>query len=67
MTLQNEETQNVKNFSPKVRSCYRVSILSNPANQKKILQVKKITKLPGNGIAESVKSCNLDQKGSFKA
>jgi hypothetical protein len=32
-----------------------------------LLQVKTITKLPGIGIAESVKSCNLQQKGSFKA
>ena len=32
-----------------------------------LLQVKTITKSPGNGIAESVKSCNLHQKGSFKA
>ena len=28
-----------------------------------LLEVKTITKLPGNGIAESVKSCNLHQKG----
>ena len=35
--------------------------------KKKLLQVKTITKSPGNGIAESVKSCNLQQKGSFKA
>ena len=32
-----------------------------------ILEIKTITKSPGNGIAESVKSCNLHQKGSFKA
>ena len=32
-----------------------------------LLQVKTITKSPGIGIAESVKSCNLHQKGSFKA
>ena len=32
-----------------------------------LLEVKTITKSPGNGIAESVKSCNLHQKGSFKA
>ena len=35
--------------------------------KKFLLQVKTITKLPRNGIAESVKSCNLHQKGSFKA
>ena len=51
----------------KVRSCYRVSILSNPADQKNLIKSKKITKSPGNGIAEPVKSCNLHQKGSFKA
>ena len=28
-----------------------------------LLEVKTITKSPGNGIAESVKSCNLHQKG----
>ena len=32
-----------------------------------LLQVKKITKSLGNGIAEFAKSCNLHQKGSFKA
>jgi hypothetical protein len=32
-----------------------------------LLQLKTITKSPGIGIAESVKSCNLHQKGSFKA
>ena len=32
-----------------------------------LLEVKTITKSPGNGIAESVKSCNLHQKGSLKA
>ena len=32
-----------------------------------LLQVKTTTKSPGNGIAESVKSCNLHKKGSFKA
>jgi hypothetical protein len=32
-----------------------------------LLQVKTITKSPGIGIAVSVKSCNLHQKGSFKA
>ena len=53
----------MSNMTPKVRSCYRVSILSNPADQK----VKTVTKSLGNGIAESVKSCNLHQKGSFKA
>jgi hypothetical protein len=30
-----------------------------------LLQVKTIKKSPGIGIAESVKSCNLHQKGSF--
>ena len=34
--------------------------------KKFLLEVKTITKSPGNGIAESVKSCNLHQKGSFK-
>jgi hypothetical protein len=32
-----------------------------------LLQVKTITKSPGTGIAESVKSCKRHQKGSFKA
>ena len=32
-----------------------------------LLQVKTITKLPRIGIAESVKSYNLHQKGSYKA
>ena len=35
--------------------------------KKILLQVKTITKSQGNGIAESVKSCNLHQKGGFKA
>ena len=35
--------------------------------KKLLLQVKTITKSPGNGIAESVKSSNLHQKGSLKA
>jgi hypothetical protein len=30
--------------------------------KKKLLEVKTITKSPGNGIAESVKSCNLHKK-----
>ena len=47
----------------KVRSCYRVSIPSNPAAQYFFKEVKTITKSPGNGIAESVKSCNLHQEG----
>ena len=50
----------------KVKSCYRVSILSNPADQTVFIEVKTITKSMGNGIAESFKSCNLHQKGSFK-
>jgi hypothetical protein len=32
-----------------------------------LLQVKTIKKSPRIGITESVKSCNLHQKGSFKA
>ena len=32
-----------------------------------LLQVKTITKSPEIGIAESVKACNVHQKGSFKA
>ena len=47
----------------KVRSCYRLSILSNPTVQYFLLKVKTITKLLEKGIAESVKSCNLHQKG----
>ena len=44
----------------KVRSCYRVK----PGGPKKfLLEVKTITKSPGNGIVESVKSGNLDKKG----
>ena len=47
-------------FYAKARSCYRdVSIPPNPAAQYFLLEVKTITKSPGNGIAESVKSCNL--------
>ena len=46
-----------------VRSCYRVSIPSNQAAKIFLLQVTTITKLLGNGIAESVKSCNLHKKG----
>ena len=43
----------------KVRSCYRVK----PGGPKNfLLEVKTITKSPGNGICESVKSCNLDKK-----
>ena len=37
-------------------------ITSNPADKKKILEVKAITNSHGNGIAESVKSCNLHNK-----
>ena len=33
--------------------------------KKMLLEVKTITKLPGNGIAESVKSCNLHKKAEF--
>ena len=51
------------NLFTKVRSCYRVSITSNQAAKKILLEVKTITKSPENGIAESVKSCNLHQKG----
>ena len=41
-----------------------MSIPSNPAAQYFfLLEVKAITKSPENGIAESVKSCNLNQKG----
>ena len=43
----------------KVRSCNCVSITSNPADECFLLEVKTITKPPRNGIAESVKSCNL--------
>ena len=43
----------------KVRSCYRVFITSNEATKNVLLEVKTITKSPENGIAESVKSCNL--------
>ena len=35
--------------------------------KKILLQVKTITTSPGNGFAESIKSCNLHQTGSFKA
>ena len=44
----------------KVRNCYRVK----PGGPKNfLLDVKTITKSPGDGIAASVKSCNLDKKG----
>ena len=44
------------------------SLLHQTKQPKKILlEVKTITKSPGNGIAESVKSCYIHQKGSFKA
>ena len=33
--------------------------------KKLLLQVKTITKSPGNGIAESVKSSNLHKKGTI--
>ena len=52
-----------KKREDKVRSCYGVSITSNQAAKKILLEVKTITKSPGNGIAESVKSCNLHKKG----
>ena len=46
-----------------------IASLFHQTKQPKIflLQVKTITKSPGNGIAESVLSCNLHQKDSFKA
>ena len=50
-----------------VKSYYCVSIPSNPADQKIFIASKTITKSPRNEIAEPVKSCNLHQKGSFKA
>jgi len=41
-----------------------VAIESNQVAQNFfLLEVKTITKSPGNGICESVKSCNLDKKG----
>ena len=39
--------------------------LQNQAAQKNLLVLKAITKLPGNGIAESVIFCNLHQKAEF--
>ena len=40
------------------------SLLRQTKQQKKILlEVKTITNSPGNGTAESVKSCNLQKKG----
>ena len=50
----------VNQICAKVRSCYRVK----PGGPKNFLfQVKTITKSPGNGIVECVKSSNLDKKG----
>ena len=42
------------------------SLLRQTKQPKKLLQVKTITKSLENGIAESGKSCYLDQKVSFK-
>ena len=53
---------NIIVWAPKVRSCYRVSITSNQAA--KIFYIRsKNNNNSGNGIAESVKSCNLHKKG----
>jgi hypothetical protein len=49
----------------KVKSYYRVSILSNQAAKNFFITSKNNNKIAG--ITESVKSCNLHQKGSFKA
>jgi hypothetical protein len=57
-----KRTYRFLNIPAKVRSCYRVSITSNQAAKKNLLEVKTITKSPGNGIAEFVKSCNLQKK-----
>ena len=56
-------------FDPEVKSEVAIASLFRQIQQPVIslLEVKTITKLPGNGIAESVKSCNLHQKGNFKA
>jgi hypothetical protein len=40
-----------------------LSIPENPAARYFLLEVKILTKSPGNVIAESVKSCSLHQKG----
>ena len=59
----------VSKVSQHVKSEIAIASLFSQTKQPKnfILQVKTITKLLGNGIAESVKSSNLHQKGSFKA
>ena len=61
-----------KNYSiriPYVKSEVAIVSLFRQIQQTKnfLLQVKTTTKSLGNGIAESVKSCNLHEKGSFKA
>ena len=51
-----------------LKSEIAIASLLRQTNQPKkfLLGVKTITKLLGNGIAETVKSCNLHQAGSFK-
>ena len=52
-----------------LKSEVAIASLFHQIQQTKIflLQVKTIAKSLGNGIPESFKSCNLHQKGSFKA
>ena len=77
MSLTNEYTDNFfigesSILDAHIRLCFcafhyeRPCIPSNPAAQYFLLEVKTITKSPENGIAESVKSCNLHKKGRIE-
>ena len=48
----------------KVRSCYRVSITSNQADKKKLLEVKTMTKSPGLLSLSNIKKAEFS---GFKA
>ena len=54
-----------ENLSWQVKSEVAIASLFRQIQQtkKKLLEVKTITKSLGNGIAESVKSCNLHKMG----
>ena len=58
-----------KKLCGQVKSEIAIASLFRQTKQakKNLLQVKTMIKSPVNGIAESVKSCHLHQKGSFKA
>ena len=54
-------------YSLVVKSEVAITSLLHQTKQPKtfLVEVKTITKSPGNGIAESVKTCNLHKKAEF--